>query len=66
MSAKSNSTTRTDIAEILNQLAAARAVFQQRTLLELLTSDQPPARAADLDRLGSAPLVARKIREQLG
>ena len=66
MNAKSNSTTRTDIAEILNQLAAARAVFQQRTLLELLTSDQARALAADLDRMGSAPMVARKIREQLG
>ena len=66
MTAKSNSTTRTDIAKILNQLAAARAVFQQRTLLELLTSDQARALAADLDRLGSAPVVARKVREQLG
>ena len=31
-----------------------------------MTSDQARALAADLDRLGSAPVVARKVREQLG
>ena len=52
---------RHSLARSLRVMAAAGTEVQLT-----MTSDQARALAADLDRLGSAPVVARKIREQLG
>lgn len=52
---------RHSLARSLRVMAAAGNEVQLT-----MTSDQARALAADLDRLGIAPVVARKIREQLG
>ena len=49
------------LARSLRVMAAAGAEVQLT-----MTSDQARALAADLDRLGGAPVGTRKIREQLG